>query len=89
MLAEHNTNTPLIVAPSQNLSILQMARSLTEQIEKKVTISFNGKMDGQFRKDGDNTEFLKLVGGYMFTPFKEGVKKTYDWYLQNGDLNDT
>lgn len=89
LLAEHNTNTPLIVAPSQNLSILQMARSLTEQIEKKVTISFNGKMDGQFRKDGDNTEFLKLVGGYMFTPFKEGVKKTYDWYLQNGDLNDT
>tara|TARA_Y100000593_G_scaffold92110_1_gene182691 strand:- start:381 stop:1292 length:912 start_codon:yes stop_codon:yes gene_type:complete len=89
LLSEHNTNTPLIVAPSQNLSILQMARTLTEQIEKKVTISFNGKMDGQYRKDGDNTEFLKLVGGYTFTPFKEGVKKTYDWYLQNGDLNDT
>ncbi|MAG25847.1 hypothetical protein CMI47_09740 [Candidatus Pacearchaeota archaeon] len=87
LLEEHNTQEPLIVAPSQNLSILQMARTLTEQVEKRVAISFNGKMDGQFRKDGDNTKFLKLVGGYMFTPFQEGIKKTYDWYIENGDLS--
>tara|TARA_Y100000034_G_scaffold79858_1_gene95858 strand:- start:173 stop:1081 length:909 start_codon:yes stop_codon:yes gene_type:complete len=87
LLTDHNTSEPLIVAPSHNLSILQMARALTQQLEKKVTISFNGKTDGQFRKDGDNTKFLKLVGGYMFTPFQEGIKKTYDWYIENGDLS--
>jgi GDP-L-fucose synthase len=86
LLEKHNTGEPLIVAPSQNLSILQMARTLTKQVEKNITISFNGKMDGQFRKDGDNTRFLKLMGGYTFTSFEIGVKKTYDWYIENGDL---
>jgi nucleoside-diphosphate-sugar epimerase len=83
LIAKHHSNEPLIVAPQENLSILAMARILTEQVDKKVNITFNGKTDGQFRKDGDNSKFVKLAGGFYFTPFKEGVKKTYDWYIAN------
>ena len=83
LLKQHNTSTPLIVAPKENLTILEMARTLTEQIGKSVRLSFNGKMDGQFRKDGDNTQLLQLIGPFQFMKFKEGIKYAYKWHLEN------
>ena len=88
LLEKHNTPVPLIVAPCENLSILDMARILVKKVDKNVIISFDGKMDGQFRKDGDNEKFLRLAGGFHFTPFREGVKLAYDWYVKNRILND-
>jgi GDP-L-fucose synthase len=86
LLEKHNTSIPLIVAPNENLSILDMARILVKKSDKNVIISFDGKVDGQFRKDGDNEKFLKLMGGFQFTPFEKGVFATYKWYLNNGAL---
>jgi len=83
LLEVHNTEAPLIVAPKENLSILEMARTLVEQTGKNVRLSFNGNMDGQFRKDGNNEELMKLIGSFNFTTFKEGVTKTYKWYSEN------
>lgn len=88
LLEKHNTAVPLIVAPTKNLSILEMARILIKKIDKDITISFDGKMDGQFRKDGNNDKFLKLAGGFQFMPFDEGVKLTYEWYLKNRGINE-
>jgi GDP-L-fucose synthase len=83
LLKEHNTDVPLIVAPNENLSILEMTRTLIEQTGKNVRTLFNGNMDGQFRKDGSNEKLLKLIGPFDFTTFKEGVSKTYNWYSEN------
>ena len=83
LLKQHNTSIPLIVAPKENLTILDTARILIEQIGKNVRLSFNGKMDGQFRKDGDNTQLLQLIGPFEFMKFKDGVKHSYEWYLEN------
>jgi hypothetical protein len=27
--------------------------------------------------------FLNLVGGYNFTSFREGIEKTYEWYVES------
>ena len=83
LLKEHNTDVPLIVAPNENLSILEMTRTLIEQTGKNVRTLFNGDMDGQFRKDGSNERLLKLTGPFDFTTFREGVSKTYNWYSEN------
>ena len=83
LLEEHNTDVPLIVAPNENLSILEMTRTLIEQTGKNVRTLFNGDMDGQFRKDGSNERLLKLTGPFDFTTFREGVSKTYNWYSEN------
>ena len=45
--------------------------------------SFNGNMDGQFRKDGSNAKLINLIGPFEFTEFKEGVSTTYKWYSEN------
>ena len=83
LLEKHNSDVPIIVAPHENLTIKEMSNSLIKKIDKCVKIEFNGNMDGQFRKDGNNLELINLIGDFKFTSFKDGIKKTFNWYLEN------
>jgi GDP-L-fucose synthase len=84
LLKKHNSDIPLIVAPNENLSIREMSQILADiQNDKTISFKFNGRLDGQYRKDGDNSMFLDLVGDYNFTSFREGIGKTYKWYIEN------
>jgi len=80
LLENHTSELPLIVAPEENLSIRQMCEMLREQTGKDVKFKFNGNFEGQHRKDGTNRRLLELIYGFNFTPFAEGVLKTYRWY---------
>lgn len=83
LLEKHNSDIPLIVAPNENLSIREMTDIANNKIEKNIKISYNGNLDGQYRKDGSNSRFLELVGEYEFTSFNDGIEKTIKWYLEN------
>lgn len=83
LLDKHNSDKPLIVANNENLSIKEMAHIAKNSLDKDVTFSFNGKYEGQYRKDGSNNQLIQLIGDYDFTKFKDGVKNTYNWYLEN------
>ena len=83
MLEKHNTDIPIIVAPKDNLSIREMAEKMVDISGKNLQISFNGNLDGQYRKDGSNEKLLNLIGDYKFTKIEEGLKKTYEWYKEN------
>lgn len=83
LLEKHNSDIPIIVAPNENLSIRQMALEGLKLFEKDVKLEFNNNLDGQYRKDGSNKELLKLIGDFEFTTFKDGLRKTYDWYVSN------
>ena len=83
ILDNHNTDVPLIISPDQNLSIKEMIEILLNNIEKDVKIVFNGKLDGQYRKDGSNKKFKELYGDFEFTKFENGVLKTYEWYKKS------
>lgn len=83
LLEEHNTEVPIIVAPSENLSIREMIESLISKVDKKVMFRFNGLLDGQYRKDGSNKKLMSIIKDFEFTSFEKGVKSTYDWYLEN------
>ena len=80
LLENHNTDEPLIVSPNENLTIDEMAKCLIEQVDKDIKIVYNNFLPGQHRKDGSNKELLKKIDDFKFTPFKEGIKKTYEWY---------
>lgn len=83
LLEKHNTEIPLIVAPNENLSINQMTEIACDILKKNITISYNGKLDGQYRKDGSNDKLLKLIGNFEFTSFQDGISKTYNWLSEN------
>lgn len=83
LLERHNTEIPLIVANNENLSIKEMAYAARESLNKDVKFFFNGSYEGQHRKDGSNKALIEMTGKYNFTKFKDGIKKTYNWYLEN------
>lgn len=83
LLDKHNSDLPLIVAPNENLSILEHINIMKKITNKNIKIRFNGKLEGQFRKDGSNKELIKLIGEYNFTKLEDGLKKTYKWHLNN------
>tara|TARA_Y100000034_G_scaffold40406_2_gene49822 strand:+ start:3742 stop:4647 length:906 start_codon:yes stop_codon:yes gene_type:complete len=84
LLANHRSDIPVIVSPDENLSISEMADIIIRQSNKDIKISFNGNLDGQFRKDGSNSELSKIIGkNFNFTSFSNGAKITYDWYVEN------
>jgi GDP-L-fucose synthase len=83
LLEKHNSDIPLIVAPKENLSIKSMVDIGLTVSGKKVIPKFNGKYEGQHRKDGCNKKLLGLIGDFQFTTFEQGFGKTYDWYEKN------
>jgi|TARA_R110000824_G_scaffold84522_3_gene210819 GDP-L-fucose synthase len=80
LLILHNSSKPLLVTPPENISINDMVFEAKNITNKKISVIYNNKLDGQYRKDGSNKEFLKIFGDYNFTSFKKGFKETYDWY---------
>jgi len=83
LLENHKSKDAVIVAPDENLSIIDMVNNLLKVVGKDLRICFNGFLDGQFRKDGKNEKLKSLVPGLKFTKFEEGILKTYRWYLEN------
>ena len=82
--ATHNLpNGAYNVGYDSGISIKEMAEIANNKIEKNIEISYNGSLDGQYRKDGSNKRFLELVGEYEFTSFDDGIDKTIQWYLEN------
>jgi len=83
LLERHNSADPIIVAPRQNLSIKEMVDTCLKISGKDVKYIFNGKLEGQHRKDGSNQKLLNLIGGLEFTTIEDGLGKTYEWYKRH------
>jgi len=90
LLKHHNSNIPMIVVPDENLSIRKMVEICKDLIGKNVKYFFNNSLDGQYRKDGDNSMFMNLIHEHLHTrellPFKKGLEETIKWYKKNGHI---
>jgi GDP-L-fucose synthase len=83
LMGKHLSDIPLLVTPNENLTIKEMAEIGAKAVGKDIKFVFNGKLDGQHRKDGSNKKLIKLIGNPDFTSFEEGFKTTYEWYENN------
>ncbi len=83
LLEKHNDDLPIIVAPDENVSIKETIEMCRRISGKDVKIKFNGKLDGQYRKDGANDILKKMIPEFEFTSLESGLKITYDWYEKN------
>lgn len=83
LLELYDDNKPIIISPDENVSIKEMIDICLSVLNKDIKVVFNGKNDGQYRKDGSNKELKKILKDFQFTNFKFGIKKTIDWYKSN------
>ncbi|MCD6459338.1 GDP-L-fucose synthase [bacterium] len=81
---KYNSPEPVNIGSFMEISIKDLIHLIAELTEFKGEIKWDTtKPDGQPRRCLDTTKAEKEFGFKASTPFKEGLKKSIDWYLKN------
>ncbi len=89
VLRNYNSCEPLIlsVPESEEVSIKEATVAVAEGMKYKGPILFDkSKSDGQYKKTVSNNKLTNLYPEFKFTPFREAVFKTCEWFEENYDI---
>lgn len=89
VMEEYDSIEPIIlsVPEEDEVSIKDVVHMVAEAAEFKGKIIFDtSKSDGQFKKTACNDKLKGLLPDFKFTPMKQGVKESVDWFFQNYDI---
>jgi len=74
----------LSVGEDDEVSIGDVAKLVAESMNFKGKLIFDTtKADGQFKKTASNKKLMSLNPTFKFTPIKEAVQKSVDWFEKN------
>jgi GDP-L-fucose synthase len=85
-LRNYNDPSPLILSvdESDEITIKDVVDAVVEAMEFKGEVVWDTtKADGQYKKTASNAKLRKLYPEFKFTPFKEGVKESVQWFIDN------
>ena len=72
----------LIIAPTQEYSIKQIAEIIALKFKIDNIIFDDTFSDGQMRKTVDNLKLMETFN-FKFTNLEQGISDTIDWFLKN------
>jgi len=88
VLRNYHDPVPIIlsVGEEDEVSIKDVVKFIVEAMDFKGQVVWDTtKSDGQFKKTASNKKLKSLYPQVTFTPIKDGVKKTVDWFVANYD----
>ncbi|XP_038855588.1 GDP-L-fucose synthase-like isoform X2 [Salvelinus namaycush] len=88
VLREYHEVDPIIlsVGEEDEVSIKEAAEAVVEALGFKGQVTYDTtKADGQFKKTASNAKLLRHHPNFTFTPFKQALKQTCDWFVANYD----
>ncbi|CAL8403042.1 unnamed protein product [Arctogadus glacialis] len=88
VLREYDEVDPIIlsVGEEDEVSIRQAVEMIAEALEFKGQIEYDTSLsDGQLKKTATNAKLRRYLPDFTFTPFREAVKLTCDWFVKNYD----
>lgn len=84
LLEKYRGTEPVIVSNPHEYSIKDLVELIAELLEFKGNINWlTDKPDGQLKKPSSNAKLLSIIESYNFTPLREGLKETVNWFLEN------
>lgn len=86
VLRNYDDVSPIIlsVGEEDEISIKEAADLVVEATEfKGEVVQDTTKSDGQFKKTASNGKLMKLNPDFKFTPIRQAIKETCDWYSAN------
>ena len=87
LIDKYNETKPIIISPGTEVSIEELIVTICDIIEFKNKIIFDTtKPEGQFRKPSDNSYLKSIIGDYKFTPLREGLEVTIDYFTKNYNI---
>lgn len=76
----------LSVGEEDEVSISEAAEAVVEALDFKGEVMYDtSKSDGQFKKTASNAKLRRYLPDFKFTPFKQALKETCDWFVANYD----
>lgn len=88
VLRNYDEIDPIIlsVGEEDEVSIKEVAEMIVEAMNFNGEVLYDlSKADGQFKKTASNAKLMKLRPDFKFTPIKQAVKDTCDWFIANHD----
>jgi len=73
----------LVISPSQEYSIKQIAEIIAEKFGCSNLTFDNTFSDGQYRKTADNSKLKLVFPNFEFTDLKTGISQTIDYFIKN------
>jgi GDP-L-fucose synthase len=81
MLLENNVYENMILSPSEEYTIGEMAEIVNSHFGNQLIFNEN-YADGQYRKTADNSKLKGLIN-FEFTSLKDGIEETVKWFMSN------
>lgn len=86
LLENYNGNSPVIVSPSEEISIKDLVDLIVNISNFKGRVIFDkSKSDGQLVKNTNNAKLKSILPEVKFTPIEIGLEKTIKWFYNNYD----
>lgn len=88
VLREYSEVDPIILSVGEDdeVSIKEAAEAVVESLSFKGEVVYDtSKADGQFKKTASNAKLRRYLPDFKFTPFKQALKETCDWFVANYD----
>ncbi|KAG7243654.1 hypothetical protein INR49_011211 [Caranx melampygus] len=87
VLREYDETDPIIVSVEEETTIKEAMDLIAEAMNFKGEIQFDTSMsDGQMKKTATNAKLRRYLPDFTFTPLKEAVKMSCEWFLNNHDI---
>ncbi|NP_001003528.1 GDP-L-fucose synthase [Danio rerio] len=86
VLRNYDEVEPIIVSVSEEeeLTVKDAVDAIVEGFGFKGEVIYDtSKSDGQIKKTANNGKLRRYLPDFKFTPFKEAVKETCDWFAAN------
>ncbi|EDV27023.1 uncharacterized protein TRIADDRAFT_14880, partial [Trichoplax adhaerens] len=86
VLREYEETEPIIlsVGEEEEVSIKEVVDMVVEAMEFKGQIVYDtSKSDGQFKKTASNAKLRKYLPDFAFTPIKQALAETCEWFSKN------
>ena len=85
LLENYESLDPLILSTNEEHSIRDLVIAVADAMDFQGPIIYDdNKPDGQYRKTTSNERLKRVLPlDFEFTPFREGIKKTVEWFVEN------
>ncbi len=86
LIEKYNGTNPLIISTSEEYSIKDITNLIIKIMGFKGKIIWDvSKPNGQLRKNSDNSNLIKEIGNFEFTPIEKGLEETISFFEKNFD----
>jgi len=87
--SNYDGEEPIILSTSEEITIKEVVDTIVDAFEfNGEVVWMTDKPDGQHRKPSDNSKLMNLFPKYKFKPFKQGIKETVSWFIENYEAKD-